>query len=439
MPIPRVFVSYTHDSPEHMTRVLGLCNRLRREGVDCDIDRYHQAPPEGWAAWMVQSISEADFVLVICTEASRARYDGEAERGVGKGARWEGAIIRDELYERESQNTKFIPVIPSGGKASDIPKLLRSTTHYELEKTDGYERLYRRLTGQVEVERPELGGKIDLPSLNVEWSSVERPEAEAVTIGFLTDLLPNEADIYEAGRAMAEGGSVSIRWPDLNEDLFERFNVRRPDLRRQLAEREVEEGYPMAKAIEAFDRSLHYASLYRDRAADRIPLMWSGIEESPLWLGEPQDAFQDALLAFLVLTNLYALRSLGTVQFEEDFRELPDGITPDETWLKIFQRPAIAEALHTSLPVWAADVNMADESLYVYGPKDVVRSAYVEGAGTGLFMRRYLVPQMEVHLLESDNKKVVYDPGAVFIYKIRDEHFKEAGSHDSRLPEDFGL
>jgi hypothetical protein len=426
MSTSRVFISYTHDSPEHMTRVLGLCNRLRREGVDCDIDRYHPAPPEGWAAWMAHSIAGADFVLVICTEVSRKRYDGEAEEGVGKGAKWEGTIIRDELYESESQNTKFVPVIPSGGKASDIPKLLRSTTHYELERTDGYEQLYRRLTGQIEVEKPELGKQTDHPSLNVEWSSIERPEAGAVTIGFVSDLLPNEADIYEASRAVAEGGSVSIHWSDLNEDLFERYNVRRPDLRRQLAEHGVEEGYPMAKAIEMFDRSLHYASLYRDRAADRIPLMWSGMNESPLWGGESQEAFREALLAFLVLTNLYALRSLGMVQFKEDYRELPDGITPNETWTEVFQRPAIVEAFRSHLPVWAADVELAGESLYVYAPKDIAQNAYTHGAGAGLFMRKYLVPQVEVHLLERDNKKVVYDPESVSIHKLRNEHFEEA-------------
>ncbi len=36
----KVFISYTHDSPEHSRRVLSLSNWLRHEGFDCDIDQY---------------------------------------------------------------------------------------------------------------------------------------------------------------------------------------------------------------------------------------------------------------------------------------------------------------------------------------------------------------------------------------------------------------
>jgi hypothetical protein len=35
---PKVFISYSHDSPEHRDRVLVLSKRLQEEGVDCTID-----------------------------------------------------------------------------------------------------------------------------------------------------------------------------------------------------------------------------------------------------------------------------------------------------------------------------------------------------------------------------------------------------------------
>jgi len=66
---PKVFISYTHDSPEHIDRVLSLANRLRVEGVDCQLDQYEQSPPEGWPRWMERQIEWADFVLVVCTYA----------------------------------------------------------------------------------------------------------------------------------------------------------------------------------------------------------------------------------------------------------------------------------------------------------------------------------------------------------------------------------
>jgi hypothetical protein len=51
---PKVFISYSHDSPEHAQCVLDLSNRLREWGVDCIIDQYEPFPPEGWPHWMEQ-------------------------------------------------------------------------------------------------------------------------------------------------------------------------------------------------------------------------------------------------------------------------------------------------------------------------------------------------------------------------------------------------
>lgn len=64
---PRVFISYSHDSPAHRDRVLMLADRLRTDGIDCDLDRYETSPAEGWPRWMAGRIAWADFVLVICT------------------------------------------------------------------------------------------------------------------------------------------------------------------------------------------------------------------------------------------------------------------------------------------------------------------------------------------------------------------------------------
>jgi hypothetical protein len=46
--VPRIFISYSHDSPEHGDRVLALADRLRAEGIDCHLDQYETSPPEGW-------------------------------------------------------------------------------------------------------------------------------------------------------------------------------------------------------------------------------------------------------------------------------------------------------------------------------------------------------------------------------------------------------
>ena len=43
---PKVFISYSWDSDKHKDRVLELSDRLRREGVDCQIDQYEDFPSE---------------------------------------------------------------------------------------------------------------------------------------------------------------------------------------------------------------------------------------------------------------------------------------------------------------------------------------------------------------------------------------------------------
>ena len=62
---PTVFVSYSHDSKEHLGWVLELADRLRSEGVDCVLDQYEEAPEEGWPRWMDDHIREDDYVLKI--------------------------------------------------------------------------------------------------------------------------------------------------------------------------------------------------------------------------------------------------------------------------------------------------------------------------------------------------------------------------------------
>lgn len=136
---PRVFLSYSHDSPEHTERVLAFADRLRAEGVDAHLDQYEEAPPEGWPLWMERQVEAADFVLVVCTETYLRRFRQEARAGEGRGVKWEGAILRQELYEAEGRNERFVPVLLDSAPAEHIPQPLRGVTHYRLDGEAGYE------------------------------------------------------------------------------------------------------------------------------------------------------------------------------------------------------------------------------------------------------------------------------------------------------------
>ena len=160
----RVFISYSHDSPEHMDSVLRLSNRLRHDGIDCIIDQYEMSPREGWPRWTTSQIEEARFILVVCTEIYHRRVRGKEEIGKGLGTKWEGAIITQELYDSEANNDKFIPVLFSSEDSVHVPVYLRGATRYIL---DGeYEDLYRRITNQPKYLKPALGTRHPLPPLD---------------------------------------------------------------------------------------------------------------------------------------------------------------------------------------------------------------------------------------------------------------------------------
>lgn len=163
--VPKVFISYSQDSPEHVDRVLEISNNLRARGIDCTIDQYEISPPEGWPRWCENQIEQADFVLVVCTEKYYSRFRGKDKKGVGLGAKWEGAVITQDLYDAEASNTKFIPVVFTTRDTKYIPKVLRSPSRYDVSIEAEYISLYRHLTNQPSTLKPELGNLRPMPPL----------------------------------------------------------------------------------------------------------------------------------------------------------------------------------------------------------------------------------------------------------------------------------
>jgi hypothetical protein len=156
----RVFISYSHDSAEHLDRVWNLSERLRQDGVDCRIDQYEESPAEGWPRWCSNHVDEAEFVLIVCTEIYQRRYEGKDKPGTGRGVKWEGHIITQELYEADARNTKFIPVVFSASDSTHIPKELRSATNYNIHTEQDYEKLFRRLTNQPERRPSKVADRL---------------------------------------------------------------------------------------------------------------------------------------------------------------------------------------------------------------------------------------------------------------------------------------
>ena len=123
--VPRVFLSYSHDSDEHADRVLALADALCDGGIDVILDRYvHPVPAEGWPRWMEQNLDTARFVLMVCTETYRRRAMGLEEPG-NLGVDWEGNLIYNTIYRRiqndQASGSRFIPILLPGAALRTSP------------------------------------------------------------------------------------------------------------------------------------------------------------------------------------------------------------------------------------------------------------------------------------------------------------------------------
>jgi WD40 repeat protein len=206
---PKVFISYSHDSHEHADRVLALSDRLRVEGVETILDQYETSPPEGWPRWMTRHISQADFVLMCCTETYYRRVMGEEAPTKGLGVQWEGNLILQDIYDAGTKNSKFIPILLEGSNPTYIPTPLRGATYYFVDSEEGYEALYRRLTNQLQTKRPELGKLRALPSPKRQW--IDRPPELLINVPHLPPhFLPRPEELDEIKSLLLNHGYKKV-------------------------------------------------------------------------------------------------------------------------------------------------------------------------------------------------------------------------------------
>ncbi len=155
---PRIFISYSHDTPTHRERVLRLSERLRADGIETRLDQYVTGTPaKGWPRWMLDQIDWAEFVLLVCTETYYRRFRGHEEPGKSKGADWEGAVITQEIYDARSATIKFVPVLFDAADEHFIPEPVRGHTFYVLNSEQAYRDLYDFLLNQAGVEPRPVG------------------------------------------------------------------------------------------------------------------------------------------------------------------------------------------------------------------------------------------------------------------------------------------
>ena len=132
MAIPKVFISYSHDSQAHKKWVLELATRLRNTGVDAIIDQWELKPGDDLPHFVETHLADSDYVLMICTN----RYVEKANSGVG-GVGYEKMIITSDLLEN-IDSSKVIPIIKQDG-THYVPTFLKTKLFIDFSRSDEFE------------------------------------------------------------------------------------------------------------------------------------------------------------------------------------------------------------------------------------------------------------------------------------------------------------
>ncbi|MEJ1962947.1 MAG: toll/interleukin-1 receptor domain-containing protein [Gammaproteobacteria bacterium] len=150
---PKVFMSYSWETPEHKQWVSQLGAYLRSKGIDVILDQWHLRPGGDMVVFMQQSLQDANRVLVICTPT----YVEKAARRTG-GVGFEHMIVTGQMM-KDLGTTKFIPIV-FDTQNPVVPAELATRLYFNLgagaDLQDRWEALAGELHGAY-VPPPPLG------------------------------------------------------------------------------------------------------------------------------------------------------------------------------------------------------------------------------------------------------------------------------------------
>jgi hypothetical protein len=141
---PLVFVSYSHDSPQHKQWVAELAARLRREGgADVILDQWDTEYGDDLVKFMESGVREADRVLMICTTT----YVQKANDGKG-GVGYEAMVVTGEMV-RDLGTAKFIPLVPPENTKAIVPTCVSTRKYVDLRESTIAEQAFDELVNSL--------------------------------------------------------------------------------------------------------------------------------------------------------------------------------------------------------------------------------------------------------------------------------------------------
>ncbi len=207
---PRVFISYSHDSPEHKRWVSELGTKLRHNGIDAILDQWDLGPGDDITLFMESGLRNSDRVLVICTDT----YVSKANAGEG-GVGYERQIVTAQLIQNLGTN-KFIPVIRQASGEEKTPTFLATRMYIDLRAESQFESEFDKLLHELHqvpiVQKPHLGKNpfATLPS----GQQTAPSEGLDIHLPDVPEQVESAFDAYSAAVKIARSGDV-LGWRQL--------------------------------------------------------------------------------------------------------------------------------------------------------------------------------------------------------------------------------
>ncbi|MDW7646506.1 MAG: toll/interleukin-1 receptor domain-containing protein [Desulfuromonadales bacterium] len=233
--IPKVFISYSHDNPEHKKWVAELAIKLVENGIDTLLDQWDLSPGDDLAAFMERGVTAVDRVLVVCS----SNYVSKANAGVG-GVGYEKMIVNAELVNDLGTN-KFIPIIRENEDDQKTPKFLGPRLYIDFSDNDyfaeKFEDLLRELHNEPTLKKPPIGKN---PFSKSPLGTEIKPPKTVKSVPIATpENLIDPSETYKTACQIAEADSVP-QWtrlvskirPSVHKELsnwrikYERENLR---------------------------------------------------------------------------------------------------------------------------------------------------------------------------------------------------------------------
>ncbi|PMG68719.1 hypothetical protein BCU85_08465 [Vibrio lentus] len=187
--IPKVFLSYSHDSAQHKQWVLDLATRLKNAGIDARIDAWSLGAGDDLPHFMETQLAEVDRVIMVCTE----KYVEKANKGTG-GVGYEKMIVTSSLMSSIGDK-KIIPIIRQQS-TNDVPTFLKSKLYIDFSNDNEFEsvidELMREIHGSPLYKEPEVGSN---PYLTAESKPAESKIDKKV------ELLKATVEAYNKGKS----------------------------------------------------------------------------------------------------------------------------------------------------------------------------------------------------------------------------------------------